>query len=710
MSKRRIFEAHGVLFTGESGDQLIGTCPFTDKPDKFYVNQRNWLWDSKTAGLSGNINTFLRHRAEQYAADLTDDLLKRLARSRQLPIAAFKGWDIGWDIHHRTYTIPVKDIDGNVVDIRTYKLNKRVMSTPEVKTGLLGAHRLPKNVAAHVYICEGEWDAVAAAWMLKKAGQPGIVVAVPGAGVFKQDWVPWLQGRRVYTLYDADEAGEQGEQVVLKKLWTSVQKIYYTHWPNDVPSGFDVRDWVIAHAEKGMGEAFANLQKLFKPVPKVAPAAKPITGKSDDPEGTLSPAESDESDRPSRWEKKPPTFEQVKDAFKKWLHLENTDAIHIMLATVASQAMDGPPVWVFLVGPPGSAKTAILASLNTYGKIYSTSSLTVHALISGANWKDSADPSLIPRLNGKVMVVKDFTSILAMRDTEKDEIFGILRDAYDGRCGKVFGNGVERNYVSRFTILAAVTPRIYDLSSSHTSLGERFLKFAVGDNLVHESESEIISRAIGNINQEAEMNDEFQDAVTNFMDRRVKLDKIPTIPRDVERRIVALAMFGARMRGSVTRDSYRNDIMTSRPSAEIGSRLGIQLAKLAKALAMISGKDTVGADEYRLLKKVVLDTIPQRNEDIVRTFVKLTSRPNSSVTTAVIAQTTRYPVATVSRLLQDMNVLDIVTRKGTFMKFEWQLSPYIRQAMTTAGLYRTEEELSRPTRIFVKVVKKKKQA
>lgn len=709
MSKRRIFEAHGVLFTGESGDQLIGTCPFSNKPDKFYVNQRTWLWDSKTAGLSGNVATFLRLSAERYVGDMTDILMKKLADNRGLPVAAFDGWDIGWDAARKLYTIPVRDIDSNAVDIRLYKLGKRVMSTPEIKTGLLGAHHLPKNVAVPVFICEGEWDAIAAEWMLKKAKAPGLVVAVPGAGVFKQDWVPWLQGRRVFSLYDADEAGEQGEHVLMKKLWTSVQKMMYVHWPTNMPTGFDVRDWVIAHLDQGMVAAFDNLNKLFKPVPKVMPAArKPITGKDDDPDGTLAPAESGESGRASRWEKKPPTFDQVKIVFRKWLHLENTDAIHVMLATVASQAMDGPPVWVFLVGPPGSAKTAVLASLNTYPKIYSTSSLTVHALISGANWKDSADPSLIPRLNGKVMVVKDFTSILAMRDTEKEEIFGILRDAYDGRCGKVFGNGVERNYVSRFTILAAVTPRIYDMSSQHTSLGERFLKFAVGDNLVHEAETEIISRAIGNINQEGEMNDEFQDAVNAFMEHTIQMDKIPSIPKSIEKKIIALAMFGARMRGSVSRDSYRNDIMTSRPSAEIGSRLGIQLAKLSKALAMVAGHDTVGADEYRLLKKVVLDTIPQRNEDIVRTFVKLAQKAGSTVSTAAIAQTTRYPVATVSRLLQDMHVLDIITRKGTVMKFEWQLSTYIRDAMTVAGLYRTEEELERRTRVFVKVVKKKK--
>ena len=435
-TKRSIFEAHGVIFSGESGDQLIGNCPFTGKDDKFYVNRRTWLWDSKTAGLSGNVHSFLRRVSERYTTALTDTLLKRLASQRQLPVIAFRGWDIGWDAIHRTYTIPVRDIAGNVVDIRYYRLGKMVKSTPGVQVGLLGAHRMSKDPSARVFICEGEWDAIALKYMLRSAKQPGVVVALPGAGTFKPEWASSFRGREVISLFDKDEAGEQGEHILQRRLFSTVQRIGFVHWPNDMPTGFDVRDWVIAHQEEGMNLGYANLMKLVKPVPKTLPAPRFLqedgTYTTEDEASTLKPAQMETREYESKW-KTPPRLTEVMGVFRKWLHLESTDAINIMLGCVASQAMDGPPVWVFLVGPPGSAKTAVLASLNTYQKIYSTSSLTVHALISGANWKDSADPSLIPRLNGTVMVIKDFTSILSMRDTEKDEIFGILRDSYDGK-------------------------------------------------------------------------------------------------------------------------------------------------------------------------------------------------------------------------------------------------------------------------------------
>jgi hypothetical protein len=343
-----------------------------------------------------------------------------------------------------------------------------------------------------------------------------------------------------------------------------------------------------------------------------------------------------------------------------------------------------------------------------------TSSLTPHALISGASFKGTDDPSLIPRLNQRIMVVKDFTAILGMRDADKDEIFGILRDAYDGSCGKIFGTGIERKYRSRFTILAAVTPRIYDLSNQHTSLGERFLKLSSGDNLVHVSEEEIISRAIDNIARETDMKWQLADVTRAFLRRRVRwirrldLARDPVMPQRMKTQIIRLGMFGARLRGTVSRDNYRNDIMTSRPSAEVGSRLGIQLAKLCKSLALVHGRRECTVDDYRIVRKVMLDTIPQRTEDMVRMMILNCPKKTDTVSSQDLSRATRYPMATVQRIMQDLYVLDIVTRSGTSYQYRWTLSEYIRNCIRGAQLYTLDAERKRPSRLLVKITKKTK--
>jgi hypothetical protein len=700
--KRRVFETHGVTFTGESGDQLVGRCPFTGKEDKFYVNATTWLWDSKTAGVSGNVAKFLEliHAHQQRA--LTSEAIAALAKHRGLPVDAFTSWPIGWT--GSEYTMLVRDVNGTAVDIRRYRLGGAVMSTAECETGLWGADLLPQKRGVPIYVCEGEWDAVAWNWLRELLKMPGVVVAVPGAGTFKTDWVAWFTGRTVHVMFDHDEAGIVGEQRVAKRLASRVQHLTFLHWPVGFPPGFDIRDWVTGNAlnTRAPQSAWDTPKAWFRPHPRK-------TAKEREAEGAPSPGygrrttdavggplsmESDNGHPVTRW-KRSPTILDVERTFRKWLHLESTDPIRVMLATVVSQQIEGPPIWMFLVSPPGGAKTETLNSLNTFTDIYATSSLTVHSLISGANFKAGEDPSLIPRLDGKVMVIKDFTSILSMRDNDKDEIFGILRDAYDGHCGKVFGNGIERRYTSRFSILAAVTPRIYDLTSSHTSLGERFLKYMMGDNLSHHGEADIIRRAIGNINREPEMREELQDVVRQFLLRAVTVAALPTIDDTYQQQIIHLARWGARMRGSVSRDTYKNDIITSKPSAEVGSRLGIQLAKLGKSLALVNGHSTVGAEEYRILKKVMLDTIPQRNEDILRHMLMLSPSPDVTIPATAVATATRYPIATVTRVLQDMNVLDIVARTGTVHRFYWTVSDYIRAAIAGAALYTTEEEVNR---------------
>lgn len=682
----KIFESHGVEFTGERGSQTYGFCPFSGKDDKFYVNRKNGLWDSKSAGLSGDISKFLELRAENYQQDLKGSFVRQLAANRQLRRESFRGVGLGWD--GKNFTIPIRDYNGRVQDIRRYNVrSKLMMSTSGCRVGLFGAELLKLQPKDPVYLCEGEWDAIALRGLLKYLNVPSVVVAVPGAGTFKSDWVPWFQGRTVHTLYDYDPAGRKGEELIRNRLTGRVRKLTFVHWPDEVPIGFDTRDWIVygTTLRDTPDVCWERLQRRFHTKPKWEIQSEPVRVVSKTGKITIKRKKAEVS---KKW-KTPPNLTQVHDVFNRWLFLKDTKVIDIMLATVLSQRIDGSPVWLFLVGPPGSAKTAIVSSLQEVEGTYSTSTLTAPSLISGANFAGAGDPSLIPKLADKVLVVKDFTSILSLPDREQKEIFGILRDAYDGRCGKSFGNGVERHYESRFTVLAATTPRIYDLAEQHAALGERFLKFTVGDNLHHESEDEVIRKAIENADRETAMRQELQDVVRAYLERTCNGRRHPTMPHDILLKIVALAKFGARMRGSVSRDFYRNDIMMSRPMAEVGTRLGQQLAKLARGIAMVYNRPAVTETEYSIIKKVMLDTISQRNEDVLRTMIG--AMGGSDVLTPIsmrdLAMKTHYPFATIQRLMQDLVALQIVKKQGAGPVSTWTLSEYVRKEAVDAGLY-----------------------
>src|SRR6266540_799922 len=166
MSRLRLYEMHGVVFTGEAENEAIGRCPFTDREDKFYVNKLTGLWDSKTLEKGGNPSTFLKLIANQYHKALTLARRRDLAIDRNLSSDTFRGWNLGWT--GRQYTIPIRNANGTVTDVRLYKPRSRVISTATAETGLLGAERLKDNPPATVYICEGEWDAIALQWAFKE--------------------------------------------------------------------------------------------------------------------------------------------------------------------------------------------------------------------------------------------------------------------------------------------------------------------------------------------------------------------------------------------------------------------------------------------------------------------------------------------------------------------------------------------------------------
>jgi hypothetical protein len=494
-------------------------------------------------------------------------------------------------------------------------------------------------------------------------------------------------------MYDHDEPGERGEELAKRRLQNVAKQVTYVHWPPDLPKGFDTRDWILYGAvERQTPEpCWEKLQLLFRPTTRTErQSSKTATASA--------------PDVPAPTTFKPATLDEVHTVFRRWLFLSNTDAIDIMLATAFALNIEGPPLWLFLVSPPGGAKTATLMALSKWTDAFFTSSLTPHALISGANWQGQSDPSLIPRLNGKLLTIKDFTPVFAMKELDQGEIFGILRDAYDGRCGKIFGNGVERSYESSFGIIAGVTPRVYDLGEGHASLGERFLKFAMGDNLLHESESEIIARAIANVDRTNRMQDELSDVVAGFL--TAPRGPLPTISPMYQKRVIALSQFGARIRGTVSKD-FRGENIIGKPFAEVGSRLGVQLSKLMRALAWIHGRTEVNEDDYRMAVKVMLDTISQRHEDLLRALYKRCPGDMDTCTSVELSADTHYPNTTVRRMLDDLHMLQIVDKRGTSFRYQWRLSPYIMAAIRGSALYETRTELTRQAQVVVRITKRR---
>ena len=92
--------------------------------------------------------------------------------------------------------------------------------------------------------------------------------------------------------------------------------------------------------------------------------------------------------------------------------------------------------------------------------MYPLTSLTPQTLISGFVDEGKPDPSLLPKLDGKILIVKDLTPLISGSADVRSAVLGQLRDAYDGSSAKAFGTGDVKRYESRFGMLFGVTPVI----------------------------------------------------------------------------------------------------------------------------------------------------------------------------------------------------------------------------------------------------------
>jgi len=631
--KVSLFEFHGVALhkNGEKG-QLKGDCPFCGSAGHFYAHPEKLLWDCKSCGMKGNAYGFIEalHEAARERTKVED--YKLLADERPgIPWQWLKEMGLAKD--GTRWLLPSYSTNKKMVNLGIWTGGKtKVLGSPGCALHPVLAESLPGSQGS-IYICEGHWDTYALANVWQKLRKPGVVIGVPGANTFKADWVKEFKDRDVYLLYDCDEAGFQGLEKAGELLAGVASSISILVWPDGTPERYDVRD--VLEREKTPAKGWKALESLLQKMEDV---------------------KEEDSDIPRR-DKAPFSFKTALTRFKKYLYMDKgiEESLSLMFATVLASRLPGDPLWIFLVAPPGAGKTLFLQCLETVPDCFFLSSLGAHSLISGYIPPGGGDPSLLPQLEGKCLILKDYTEVHALPDTAKEEVYAILRGAYDGRVRRSFGNRVElADYKCHFNMIAAVTPIIH--SDNRATLGERFLKTEM--KCTDYDKDQHIRLAIQGMKLTEEHIEELRQVCIDFLHVNTDLENLPTISLQQSENIIALSQVVAYLRAGVERSVYTKDLKY-RPEPEIGTRLAKQLVKLSQALALVYDLKAVDARCYRLVEKTALSTAFGWGLDAITVLVR--NFPGY-ITAEYISESMSASLSTVTRRLHDLLELGVITR------------------------------------------------
>lgn len=672
----KVFKQHGFIAKSVVGKQVVGFSIFSGK-DKLFINPLNKMWDCKNTGINGGYQQFLKEVHKLCLDSMTPKRINWLIKNRGLKRTTIIYHKIGYNPYTECYTIPVWDTTKkNLNDLKIYNTTKKVLyASAGANASLYGLENLVKY--KKIWLVEGEWDKMAMYEILKKTERLNteIAIAVPGANTWKSEWSILFKEKNVNVFYDNDHdkeikgitrqgAGKKGALKVYKSLNNICSSIKFGHWLDDSKDGYDIRDHLIDVREHEL--AYKLLEERLQDLPP----------------GDEQEIKEETNVQIIEYTGKRVPINEIYTAYKEYLHIPDTNIIDVMFSSVIANRLEGDPLWMFIVGPPACGKTEFLLSISDALGVHSTSTLTPHALISGANYSGGTDPSLIPLLNNKTLLIKDFTTILDMNQQARDEIFGTFRDAYDGKIEKMFGNGVFRSYKSKFGLIAGVTPVIYLHTEGQTSLGERFLHypFPLPKNL--EDEIAFMRFAKKNIGNEVAM----REGLADIGERVLAYDYKPVyeIPEQIQEQLLFLSQYTAIVRGTVARDKFTKEVR-ARPFREMPTRLCKQYTKCLMGMSMLHDK-VIGKREYNIMKDIAIGSIPIDSSDILKSIcTKDHERPFEH---SEIVNMTGIPSESCRRRLEDLTLLKcFIKKKSSSMKFNYTLKPEIHNLILKGKIY-----------------------
>lgn len=546
--------------------------------------------------------------------------------------------------------IPIKNKQEKVVGNRYRHLNYNSQDKSSDKFTcdrgfipiIFNSQALLKDEPFYV-LTEGEIDAI----RLDQEGIPAIS-GTCGAATFKKEWLQDLVGKTILICYDTDTAGKTEGLKVAKLLFNADIAVKIIRLPEDCK---DVCEFFY----KGhSGEEFGKLCD----------------------EAELYPNEQTETETPHSVEskvvllKETLTYEEVEAKVTEFI--PNSEiALRILLA-VAASARDpkGLMLWFLFVGVPSSGKTDVVRLIKHSPSVYFLDNMTLNAFISGERETESSKVyDLLPKLDGKCLVVKDWTPMFSLDEKAIKKLLGDLVGIYDKEFSKFSSRRGIVSYKSAFSQMGCITPVTLNKHTHYLNMvGPRYLYFQIPDlngKQIENSFESVFSES-GERDEKEEVASLYVSSYLNQIYQK-SIDVLKPLSKEHKNYLKMASQLMSKCRGTVLLQSSTFDkdgktihyYETIDIQIEQPWRAAYQLLKLARYLAFTSGKNEVTFDELVIIKEVVLSSMPS---DRSRALKIIRTHQEGLINKKVLAEESDVSSKTSHRLLEELAALGILKK------------------------------------------------
>lgn len=370
------------------------------------------------------------------------------------------------------------------------------------------------------------------------------------------------------------------------------------------------------------------------------------------------------------------TLEELKTEVKKYQYFEDDTVIDFSLACLVSNILRlGDPVWAVIIGASSGGKSQLLRplSLTNPKVIHRLDDLTENTFLSGMKVKKGdEDPSLLKRIGDKgIIVMSDLTVLFSKNKESRGTILSQFRMLYDGEMTKYSGtSGTPLHWKGYLGVLAGATPSLYPHFEEVADMGERFIYYRMKDYDAEKATRLALKRTLYGAELDVRLGDLYGEYLKQVVKDWAISGKLIELTDEMNECIIQAALFAERVRTSVQMDFQKKEVIR-KPVTAYATRVALQLTTVARALYVIRGGKTTGAD-MEIINWCAYSLANEEKRGILKIIA---SQPyETAMSTQKVADLLGLSTTITGHVLQNLSAVKVLIREGDGSGLRWRIN------------------------------------